>query len=137
MRTDFSKFDEERVPTPDIFQLLDALVPRMSHIDFVGEIYKEAKALRERLEKTEDDTERETINKKLVRFKVTERQKYVVVAEKTLDLAEGMGYGFVKYNEAIYFYNGKRGEFGMKAFFYPAYPLMLLIFWAMVYFANR
>ena len=37
----------------------------------------------------------------------------------------------------IYFYNGKRGEFGMKAFFYPAYPLMLLIFWAMVYFANR
>ena len=110
MRTDFSKFDEERVPTPDIFQLLDALVPRMSHIDFVGEIYKEAKALRERLEKTEDDTERETINKKLVRFKVTERQKYVVVAEKTLDLAEGMGYGFVKYNEAIYFYNGSYWE---------------------------
>lgn len=106
MRTDFSKFDEERVPTPDICQLLDALVPRMSYIDFVGEIHKEAKALRERLEKAEDDTEREAINKKLARFKVTERQKYVLIAEKALELAESMGYGFLKYNEAIYIYNG-------------------------------
>lgn len=37
----------------------------------------------------------------------------------------------------IRFYNGKRGDFPMKYFFYLAYPLHLLLFWALVYTANR
>ena len=37
----------------------------------------------------------------------------------------------------IWFYNGKRGELPMKYFFYIAYPAHLLLFYAMVYFANR
>ena len=37
----------------------------------------------------------------------------------------------------IWFYNGKRGEIPMRYFFYIGYPAHLLLFWAMVYFANR
>lgn len=37
----------------------------------------------------------------------------------------------------IWLYNGKRGEMPMKYFFYIAYPAHLLLFYAMVYFANR
>ena len=36
-----------------------------------------------------------------------------------------------------YFYNGKRGDFALKYFFYLAYPLHLLLFWGLVYYANR
>lgn len=37
----------------------------------------------------------------------------------------------------IWLYNGKRGEMPMKYFFYIGYPAHLLLFYAMVYFANR
>ena len=37
----------------------------------------------------------------------------------------------------IWFYNGKRGDMPMKYFFYVGYPAHLILFWAMVYFANR
>ncbi len=37
----------------------------------------------------------------------------------------------------IWLYNGKRGEMPMKYFFYAAYPIHLLLFWAMVYLSNR
>lgn len=37
----------------------------------------------------------------------------------------------------IYFYNGRRGEMPLKYFFYIAYPAHMLLFWALVYFANR
>ena len=37
----------------------------------------------------------------------------------------------------IRFYNGKRGDLPLKYFFYFAYPLHLLLFWALVYMANR
>ena len=37
----------------------------------------------------------------------------------------------------IWLYNGRRGELPMRYFFYIGYPAHLLLFWAMVYFANR
>lgn len=37
----------------------------------------------------------------------------------------------------IRFYNGKRGDMPMKYFFYIAYPAHLILFYLMVYFANR
>ncbi len=37
----------------------------------------------------------------------------------------------------IWFYNGKRGDFPMKYFFYIAYPAHLALFWLLVYLANR
>lgn len=35
------------------------------------------------------------------------------------------------------FYNGQRGEASLKYFFYLMYPLHMLLFYALVYFANR
>ena len=37
----------------------------------------------------------------------------------------------------IRFYNGKRGAYSLKYFFYIMYPLQLLLFWFLVYFNNR
>lgn len=37
---------------------------------------------------------------------------------------------------AVRFYNGKRGDFPLKYFFYFFYPLHMLLFYAMVYVAN-
>ncbi|MDO4960485.1 MAG: TraX family protein [Eubacteriales bacterium] len=37
----------------------------------------------------------------------------------------------------VRFYNGRRGDFPMKYFFYVAYPVHLALFFAMVYFGNR
>ena len=37
----------------------------------------------------------------------------------------------------LWFYNGKRGDWALKYLFYFAYPAHLLLFWALVYLANR
>ncbi len=37
----------------------------------------------------------------------------------------------------IWLYNGKRGDWALKYFFYFAYPAHLALFWALVYLANR
>ena len=37
----------------------------------------------------------------------------------------------------LWFYNGRRGDFPMKYFFYFAYPLHLALFYALVWLGNR
>ena len=70
---------------------------------------------------------------------VREDKKAVLITGAVIAAAESIEYACVSALSflLIYFYNGKRGEFSMKYFFYLAYPLHLLLFWAMVYFANR
>lgn len=57
----------------------------------------------------------------------------VASAAESIDYACVSAFAFV----LLYFYNGKRGDFPMKYFFYLGYPLSLLICYALVYFANR
>ncbi|MBQ1422890.1 MAG: conjugal transfer protein TraX [Lachnospiraceae bacterium] len=57
----------------------------------------------------------------------------VVSAAESIEMCgvSALAFGLIR------FYNGKRGDLPLKYFFYFAYPLHLLLFWAMVYFANR
>ncbi len=72
-------------------------------------------------------------------YMVREDKKAVLIAGAVIAAAESIEYACVSAFSFlfIYFYNGKRGELPMKYFFYAAYPLHLLLFWAMVYFPNR
>lgn len=66
-------------------------------------------------------------------------KKLCITAGAVIAAAESISYSGVAalaYGP-IWLYNGRRGELPMKYFFYIAYPLHLLLFWAMVYFANR
>lgn len=66
-------------------------------------------------------------------------RKLCVMTTGVIAAAESYAYSGVAALSCIFiwFYNGKRGELAMKYFFYIAYPLHLLLFYAMVYFANR
>lgn len=63
--------------------------------------------------------------------------KYVVGA--MICAAESINYACISALALvfIYLYNGRRGEIPMKYFFYIAYPAHMLLFWGLVYFANR
>ena len=72
---------------------------------------------------------------------------YMLRGEKTLQLICGAAVSALESYEyvgvsalsflLIRFYNGKRGEFSLKYFFYLAYPLHMLLFYALVYFSNH
>ena len=68
-----------------------------------------------------------------------EDRKAVLITGAVIAAAESIEYACVSAFAFafIYFYNGKRGELPVKYFFYIAYPAHMLLFWAMVYFANR
>ena len=53
--------------------------------------------------------------------------------------AESLGYYCISTFSFILmrFYNGKRGTVPMKYLFYLIYPAHMLLFYALVYFANR
>ena len=54
-------------------------------------------------------------------------------------VAESISYGGISALSCVLirFYNGKRGAMRLKYIFYLFYPLHMLLFYAMVYFANR
>ena len=56
-----------------------------------------------------------------------------------LSAAESLGYYCISAFSFILirFYNGKRGTVPMKYLFYLIYPAHMLLFYALVYFANR
>ena len=66
-------------------------------------------------------------------------KKLSTIAGVVISAAESISYSGVAALAfgPIWLYNGKRGEMPMKYFFYIGYPLHLLLFWAMVYLANR
>lgn len=70
---------------------------------------------------------------------VREDRRAMLTAGAIISAAESIEYACVSALSfaIISFYNERRGDFPMKYFFYFAYPLHLLLFWAMVYFANR
>lgn len=72
-------------------------------------------------------------------YLVREDRNAMLITGAIIAAAESIEYACVSVLAfgIIYFYNGKRGELPMKYFFYIAYPAHLLMFWAMVYFANR
>ncbi len=72
-------------------------------------------------------------------FLVREDRNVQIILGAVLAAAESVDYVCISALAFvfIYFYNGRKGELKMKLFFYLAYPLMLLIFWAMIYFPNR
>lgn len=75
----------------------------------------------------------------LVLYITREDLKIKLIAGVLLAAAESISYACASALSfvLIYFYNGRRGNFPMKYFFYIAYPAHLLLFWAMVYFANN
>ena len=74
-----------------------------------------------------------------VMYLLRQERNFQLIAGAAISAAESiemcgisaLAFGFIR------FYNGKRGDFPMKYFFYLAYPLHLLLFWALVYTANR
>lgn len=72
-------------------------------------------------------------------YLVREDRKAVLITGAVIAAAESIEYACVSAFAFafIYFYNGKRGELPVKYFFYIAYPAHMLLFWAMVFFANR
>ena len=62
-----------------------------------------------------------------------------LVTGAVLSAAESLGYYCISAISFILirFYNGKRGSVPLKYFFYIIYPAHMLIFYALVYFANR
>ena len=62
-----------------------------------------------------------------------------LVTGAVVSAAESLGYYCISALSfvLIRFYNGKRGSFPMKYFFYIFYPAHMLAFYALVYFANR
>ena len=62
-----------------------------------------------------------------------------LVTGALLSAIESLGYYCISAASflLIRFYNGKRGSLPMKYFFYLVYPGHMLLFYALVYFANR
>ena len=66
-------------------------------------------------------------------------RKLCIIMGAVISAAESYTYSGVAALAYLFIrlYNGKRGELPMKYFFYIGYPAHLLLFYAMVYFANR
>ena len=74
-----------------------------------------------------------------VMYELRSDKKFRMIAGAVISAAESIGYsGVAALSYAfIWFYNGRRGDMPMRYFFYIGYPAHLLLFWALVYFANR
>lgn len=116
MKTDFSQFDASRVAhvaqekKKNAEEILNGIKQFVVKIDFTLLVYPEAETLKTRLTETQDAEEKETINKRLSKFRVTERQKYVCIIDELLSLAAINNYGLAKNGAFIYLYNGRYWE---------------------------
>ena len=110
MRTDFSKFDKPEERPKDARAIMAELRDLVLRVDFVSLVHPEAGSIKERMKSVIDDAERDTLKKRLARLKVTERQKYVVIVDELLRLAEANNYGLAKNGAFVYLYNGRYWE---------------------------
>lgn len=110
MRTDFSKFDKPEERPKDARAIMAELRDLVLRVDFVSLVHPEAGSIKERMGSVTDDAERDTLKKRLARLKVTERQKYVVIVDELLRLAEANNYGLAKNGAFVYLYNGRYWE---------------------------
>ena len=110
MRTDFSKFDKPEERPKDARAIMAELRDLVLRVDFVSLVHPEAGSIKERMGSVTDDAERDTLKKRLAKLKVTERQKYVVIVDELLRLAEANNYGLAKNGAFVYLYNGRYWE---------------------------
>ena len=82
--------------------MLDDVQP----INFLEIIYPEVTELRQSVGKSTDSEERKKVASKIKQFRVTDRQKYVVVIEELLRLASVRKWGICKNAAFVYLFNG-------------------------------
>ena len=82
--------------------LLDDVMPTV----FQEIVYPEVVELRQRMSKEADVEEREKIASLIKQFRVTDRQRYVVIIEELLRLATARQWGICKNGTFVYLFNG-------------------------------
>jgi len=87
-------------------EVLSTLLEDVQPIDFQSIVYPEVSELKKRMSEATDDKEREKMAAELKQFKVTDRQKYVVIVEELLKLATERRWGICKNAAFVYIFNG-------------------------------
>ena len=86
--------------------VLNTLLDDVKPISFQKIIYPEINELLKRLNEETSDDEKEKIAAKIKQFRVTDRQKYVVIIEELLRLAMARQWGICKNAAFVYLFNG-------------------------------
>lgn len=90
----------------DIDTLFLELLNLLGLIDFQLEAYPEAKKLRQNLNECKSQSEVNLIKAVLKKMTPTEKQKYVIIVDKLIAIAEANSYGLCKNAAFAYLYNG-------------------------------
>jgi len=87
--------------------VLDILLSDVQSINFQEIVYPEIAKLKQRLNSNKtDNEEKQKIISDINRYKVTDRQKYVVIIEELLRLANERQWGICKNASLVYLFNG-------------------------------
>jgi putative DNA primase/helicase len=86
--------------------VLNTLLDDVQPVSFQEKVYPEVTALWKRLNEETDDDEKGKIAAKIKQFRVTDRQKYVVIIEELLQLATARKWGICKNAAFVYLFNG-------------------------------
>lgn len=110
MKIDFERWNAPVVPEErSKSDILNSMLEKVQRMDFVSIAYPRVKELREKAQ-SENDLERETAKKELARMKLTERQKYVIIINELIRIAEENNWGMAKNGVFVYLYNGAYWE---------------------------
>lgn len=90
----------------DIQPLLDKITEKIEPIDFARYAYPEIEEIEQKIEQSRDESEQRQLASELKKYTLTEKQKYVIVVEKLIELAEQNNYGLCKNKSFCYLYNG-------------------------------
>ena len=101
--------DGQMVTQPEIksnSDVLNILLDDVKPISFQEIVYPEITGLWKRINEETDDDEKGKIAAKIKQFRVTDRQKYVVIIEELLRLATVRRWGICKNAAFVYLFNG-------------------------------
>lgn len=98
------KQDNKQIMDSDT--LLKELVGKFKPINFLAEAYPTTKDLQKQLENAEDENTLRKIETELKKFKLTEKQKYVIIISKLIEGAEASNMGLCKNEAFTYLFNG-------------------------------
>ena len=101
--------EAERLTKPIIksnIEVLNTLLEDVQPIDFQEIVHPYVVKLKEKLSKETDDEKKQKLSAMINQYKVSDRQKYVVVIEELLRLATQRQWGICKNAAFVYLYNG-------------------------------